>query len=55
MDGENPTLREWCLMIIRNSCQVSEGIRGVLEGLKKAENPGDMTLDRLGIKDEYEK
>jgi len=27
MDEHDPTLREWSLMIIRNLCQVSEGIR----------------------------
>jgi len=41
MDDKNPTLREWCLMIIRNMCQVSEGIRKVLEDLKKVEVKDD--------------
>jgi hypothetical protein len=41
MDDKNPTLREWCLMIIRNMCQVSEGIRKVLEDMKKVEVKDD--------------
>ena len=36
MDEHNPTMREWCLMIIRNMCQTSEKIRNVLTNMKKA-------------------
>jgi hypothetical protein len=37
MDENNPTLREWCFVILRNICQVSEGIRTLLENLKKVD------------------
>ena len=34
MDENNPTLREWCLMVLRNVCQVSEGVREMLQRLQ---------------------
>lgn len=43
MDENNPTLREWCLMVIRNICQVSEGVRKLLAELKKV----DVTMENL--------
>ena len=35
MEDDNPTMREWCIMIIRNLCEESEGIREVLAQMKQ--------------------
>jgi hypothetical protein len=34
MDEDNPTLREWCLVVVRNLCMASEKIRNELDKLK---------------------
>lgn len=53
MDENNPTLREWCLMVLRNLCQVSEGVREMLEKLKTVD-VSQGTLEELGIKEQVE-
>ena len=37
LDIENPTLREWCLMVVRNLTSWSEKIRDTLKGLELIE------------------
>ena len=56
-DEDNPTLREWCLMTIRNLCQCSDKIRSRLEKLQAIDIDieGKKTLERLGMKEVYEK
>jgi anti-anti-sigma regulatory factor len=56
MDEDNPTLREWCLLIVRNLCASSEKIRSELEKLKLVDisEEGKKTLERLGMKEVYE-
>ena len=56
MDEDNPTLREWCLLIIRNLCASSEKIRSELEKLKLVDlgEEGKRTLEKLGLKEVYE-
>jgi Spinocerebellar ataxia type 10 protein domain len=42
MDEHNPTMREWCLMIIRNMCQSSDQVRQILQNMKKAGDNGQV-------------
>ncbi len=53
MDDNNPTMREWCLMIIRNMCQASEGVRECLRKLKKQDQVSQDVIQEIGLK-EYE-
>jgi hypothetical protein len=57
MDEDNPTLREWCLLIVRNLCMSSEKIRQELEKLKLVDlgEEGKKALERLGMKEIYDK
>lgn len=57
MDEDNPTLREWCLLVIRNLCMGSDKIRAELEKLKLVDlgEEGKRTLDKLGMQQVYEK
>jgi hypothetical protein len=54
MDEHNPTMREWCLMIIRNMCQTSDEIRTILTNMKKADSHDMEVMERIGIKKEFE-
>ena len=51
MDPHNPTMREWCLMIIRNMCQASEGIRDCLRKLKKQDEVSQEVIEEIGLKE----
>jgi len=57
MDEDNPTLREWSLMTIRNLCQASEKIRADLEKLNfvDIDDEGKKALERMGLKEMYDK
>ena len=57
MDEDNPTLREWCLLIVRNLCQMSERIKTDLEKMNfiDMDNEGKKTLEKLGLKEMYDK
>ena len=53
MDVDNPMLREWCLVAIRNLCSWSSAIREDLAKLQLIEvSPeGKESLDQLGVKE----
>ncbi len=58
MDEDNPTLREWCLMTVRNICQNSEQIRKFIEEMKRVEGNGLNSVSRerleeMGLKEEF--
>ncbi len=53
MDEHNPTMREWCLMIIRNMCQTSNGIREILANMKKADKNDLDVMEQIGVKQDY--
>lgn len=53
MDEHNPTMREWCLMIIRNMCQTSSGIREILQSMKKADKNDLDVMEQIGVKQDY--
>lgn len=53
MDEHNPTMREWCLMIIRNMCQTSSGIREILQNMKKADKNDLDVMEQIGVKQDY--
>lgn len=57
IDEDNPTLREWCLLIVRNLCQASDKIRVDLEKLNfiDIDTEGKKTMEKLGLKEMYEK
>ena len=56
-DDENPTLREWSLLVVRNLCQASEKIRNELDKLKLIDlgEEGKKALEKLGLKEVYDK
>jgi hypothetical protein len=53
MDEHNPTMREWCLMIIRNMCQTSNGIREILGNMKKADKNDLDVMEQIGVKQDF--
>jgi hypothetical protein len=53
MDEHNPTMREWCLMIIRNMCQTSNNIREILANMKKADKNDLEVMEQIGVKQDY--
>ena len=61
LDIENPTLREWCLLFIRNITSWSDPIRIKLKELSMMEGIGEVSskkvLDSLGdpLRDMYMK
>lgn len=57
LDEDNPTLREWSLMTIRNLCVASERIRNELEKLKLIDlgEESKKALEKFGMKEIYEK
>ena len=57
MDVDNPMLREWCLVVVRNLCSWSEPIRNDLAKLKLIEvsDEGKKTLENLGVKELFER
>eukprot|EP00347_Sterkiella_histriomuscorum_P009052 403342709 len=57
IDEDNPTLREWCLLVIRNLCQSSEKIRSDLEKMNfiDIDTEGKKTLEKIGLKEMYDK
>jgi hypothetical protein len=55
IDDNNPTMREWCLMIIRNMCQASEGVRECLRKLKKQDQVSQDVIQEIGLKEYEEK
>mmetsp|Transcript_35555 Transcript_35555/g.48015 ORF Transcript_35555/g.48015 Transcript_35555/m.48015 type:complete len:82 (+) Transcript_35555:140-385(+) len=57
LDIDNPTLREWSLVVTRNLCSWSEKIRNLLSKLELIEvSPeGKKTLDNLGMKEQFMK
>ena len=56
-DDDNPQMREWSLMTIRNLCQVSDKIRQRLEKMQQLDIDleGKKTLERLGVREVFEK
>ena len=57
MDVDNPMLREWCLVIIRNLCSWSEAIRTDLAKLKLIEVSPEAReqLNQLGVRELFER
>jgi hypothetical protein len=57
LDVDNPTLREWCLVTIRNLTSWSEKIRIDLKALELIEvaPEGKKALDDLGMRDVFQK
>ena len=57
MDVDNPMLREWCLVVIRNLCAWSERIREDLAKLQLIEvsEEGKKSLDQLGVREMFER
>ena len=57
MDVDNPMLREWCLVCIRNLCSWSDRIREDLAKLKLIEvsDEGKKSLEQLGVKELFER
>ena len=55
MDEDNPTLREWCLMIIRNICQASDEVRQLLDSIRKVDKDNVEVIESLGLKSQYQK
>ena len=57
MDVDNPMLREWCLVTIRNLCSWSAAVREDLQKLKLIEvsEEGKKSLEDLGVKELFER
>jgi hypothetical protein len=57
LDIDNPTLREWCLVVVRNLTSWSEVIRKSLAGLEliEVDPKGVETLKELGMEDTFKK
>ena len=57
MDVDNPMLREWSLVCIRNLCSWSDLIREDLKKLQLIEvnDEGKKSLEQLGVKELFEK
>ena len=57
MDVDNPMLREWCLVVIRNVCSWSDRIREDLKKLDLIEvaPAGKAALAELGMQDVFQK
>lgn len=55
LDVDNPTLREWSIVVIRNLCSWSADIRKDLGSLEMigVSDEGHKALDSLGMKDMY--
>jgi len=55
MDVDNPMLREWCLVVIRNVCSWSDRIREDLKKLELIEvaPAGKAALAELGMQDVF--
>lgn len=55
LDVDNPTLREWSLIVIRNLCSWSEKVRRDLDSLQLigVSEEGKQALDSLGMRDAY--
>ena len=55
LDVDSPTLREWSLIVIRNLCSWSEGIRDILRKLELIgiSEEGMQALDSLGMREVY--
>jgi hypothetical protein len=55
LDVDNPTLREWSLVVIRNLCSWSEQIRKDLGSLELigVSDEGKDALDSMGMRDAY--
>ena len=56
-DVDNPTLREWSIIVIRNLCSWSDRIRNDLSKLEfiGVSEEGKVALESLGMKDVYMK
>ena len=50
-DAENPTLREWSLLVVRNLCMASEKIKNELSKLKLIDlgEEGKKALEKMGL------
>ena len=57
MDIDNPMLREWCLVAIRNLCSWSDVIREDLSRLQLIEvnEEGKKSMEELGVKELFER
>lgn len=57
MDVDNPMLREWCLVTVRNLCSWSDKIREDLSQLQLIEvnDQGKKAMEELGVKDLFMK
>ena len=57
MDIDNPMLREWCLVTVRNLCSWSTPIREDLKKLELIEvsEEGKKSLHDLGVKELFER
>ena len=57
MDIDNPMLREWCLVAIRNLCSWSTAIREDLAKLKliEVDPKGASALKEMGMQDVFDK
>ncbi len=57
MDVDNPMLREWCLVCIRNLCSWSDKIREDLSRLQLIEvsDEGKKSMEELGVKELFER
>lgn len=57
IDVDNPTLREWCLMVVRNLCSWSEKVQHDLKQLELIEvSPaGQQALSEMGLEEVFRK
>lgn len=57
MDVDNPMLREWCLVTVRNLCSWSTSVREDLQKLQLIEvsEEGKKSLEDLGVKELFER
>jgi len=57
LDVDNPSLREWSLVVVRNLCSWSQHISSELKSLEfiGVSEEGEKALDSLGVKDMYKK
>lgn len=57
LDVDNPMLREWCLMVVRNLCSWSDKVREDLKQLELIEvSPaGQQALEDLGLEEMFRK
>jgi len=57
LDEDNPTLREWSLLTVRNLCAASEKIRSELDKMKLVDLDieGKKALERMGMKEIFDK